>query len=194
MGLTITPPELEPVTVDEMRDHLRIDSTDEDGLIAGMISAAREACEVYTHRQFMQTTLVYTADYFCRKIELPRPPLVSVQAVKYLDTDGTLQTLATSQYRVITDSLIGFIQPAFGVSWPAVYSVSNAVTVEYTAGYGDAIEDVPNKIRQAIKLMAADLFERRESRIGAIGGGVFRVDDNPTAELLLWSARVMEAV
>jgi len=38
----------------------------------------------------------------------------------------------------------------------------NAFEVAFTAGYGDAASDVPQPIRQAVQLLVAHWFERRE--------------------------------
>jgi len=60
------------------------------------------------------------------------------------------------------------------------------VTVEYTAGYG-AAADVPMPIRQAIQIIAADLYERR---VETITGTI--VSKAGLTDLLLTPYRVVE--
>ena len=49
-SILIAPPAAEPVTLAEARSWLRVDTTDEDGAIASLISAAREIVEMTTRR------------------------------------------------------------------------------------------------------------------------------------------------
>lgn len=171
-GLRITTgPATEPVVLAEARDHCRIDSSDEDGLLAGYIIAAREHCERETGRLFMTQSLQLTFDGdwpACMRtgdamILLPMPPAVSVASIQYVDTAGTTQTLAADQYRFTQGDLFGAIKPAYGVTWPTVRSQDDAITVAFTAGYGSNPGDVPAAIRQAILLLVAHWFNNREA-------------------------------
>jgi len=50
MAITdITPPALEPITLDYAKVFLRVDNDDEDALIADLIRAARERVEALTN-------------------------------------------------------------------------------------------------------------------------------------------------
>ena len=56
---------------------------------------------------------MYRADCFPNgEFRLPPSPLVSVQTVSYVDSDGNNQTLSSSAYEVITDEMPGFIRIA----------------------------------------------------------------------------------
>lgn len=186
MGLVVTiAPTIEPLTVAEVADHLRCDSSTE---LSPLITAARQYCETYTGRAFISRTLRYTLDAFpCEGfIELPRPNLLSVTSVSYVDTDGTTQTLSTSDYTVDTDALPGRIVLNYGESWPSTRCQLNAVTILYKAGYGTTTASVPETIKAAMKLFIGDLYENRE---GAIVGTIHT--DNPIVDQLLWSERVV---
>lgn len=172
MGLSIvTPPAIEPVDFSDVMEHLRIDDNRESPTLESYIQAARRMAEHYTERQFISATWRLTADRWpltsdgCGPcfIRLPKPPLQSVESVKYVDLDGTLQTLDDSQYEVDTDALFGRISPAWGVSWPSVRNVMNAVRVEFVAGYGDEARDVPKTAKLAILLMVGQMNENREA-------------------------------
>jgi len=52
-----TPPAIEPVTLEELKDHLRIDSADEDAVLTGLLAAAREWCEGFQNRAYITQTL-----------------------------------------------------------------------------------------------------------------------------------------
>jgi len=120
MGLIRTGnPAAEPVTLAEAKAHLRVDSSDEDALIAAMISAAREAAEHETGRTFVSTPWRLTLDQFPTSIALPMPRVTAVTQIHYVDGDGITQALNPAGYQLIADSEYeAWIEPAYGYSWP----------------------------------------------------------------------------
>lgn len=132
----IKEPTVEPVAVDEVKTHLRVDTTDEDALIGVYISAARRWVETYTRRSLVRQTRRYRLDRFeGAAIELPNSPLRAVDAITYVDSNGAEQTWTSTLYRVDADSDIPRIEPAYGESWPTTRDAVNAVSVQYSAGY-----------------------------------------------------------
>ena len=93
---------------------------------------------------------------------LPLPPLVSVESVKYLDTNGTLQTLSSTNYVVDTGSYFGAIRPAFGKTWPATALDPSAVRVEFTCGNATA-DVVDSDLIMAILLLVGHYDLNREA-------------------------------
>ena len=97
MGLAlITPPVGEPVTLAEAKKHLRITHTDEDEHIHGLIMAARQYAEEYTHRVLMPQTWDWTLDKFPKEFDVPLPPMIDsplIQSISYVDIDGVTQVL-----------------------------------------------------------------------------------------------------
>lgn len=158
------------VTVAELKEHCRIDTTEEDAYLEALIQAAREYCEDWTARAFQ--TQVWVAKYRgfpCEEILLPRPPLSAVQSIQYVDTAGATQTLSTDVYTVDANALPGRVLLVYGQSWPATRAQENAVTITFTAGYGDNADAVPATLRQAVKILAAQWYERREAvEVGAV--------------------------
>jgi uncharacterized phiE125 gp8 family phage protein len=162
----ITPPAVEPVTMAEVKLHLRVDGNDEDPLLTGLIQAAREHVEiVLLHRALVTQTLEYViSSWPClRGIQLPRPPLASVTTIKYKDATGLVETTwSATQYVVNTDVSPGEIVPAYGCSWPsATLYPSGGIRVRYVAGYGLAAA-VPQAIKAAILLLVGHLYENRQ--------------------------------
>lgn len=157
------PPAAEPVTLAEALSHLRVDADGgaNDAYILTLIKAAREACESRTERTLVNTPLVLKLDAFADAIELLRPPIISVSAVKYLDSVGDLQTIDPVDYEVDTASEPGWLVPAPGLVWPVAAIRINAVTVEYTAGYGATAADVPAKLKQWILLAVQHMYDER---------------------------------
>lgn len=164
----ITPPAVEPVSLEEAMNYCRIDSDADVITLDGMITVARLEAEKVTRRQLITATWELRLDRFPQIMYLPVPPLQSVTSLKYLDTAGVEQTLVeNTDYLVDTYSEPGRITPAYGEEWPAIYPVMSAVRVRFVAGYGDADTDVPQAIRNWIMVMMGSLYEHRELDIVA---------------------------
>lgn len=183
----------EPVTLTEARLHVHKDgTTDEDTYITSLIPVARQWAEVFTGRRFITTTLEMRLDKFPASsstiIELPGPPLIVVNSIKYIDDDGDTQTWSSSSWTSDVKGEPGRVMPAFGESYPDTRDVFNAVTIDYDAGYG-AAGVVPKAIKHAILFVIGHLFENREEVV--VGVTAMKVPQ--TAERLLWPFRLKAA-
>ena len=135
-----TPPSTEPITLTEAKLQCRVeaDMTDDDSLITSLVKTAREYCENVQNRSYITQTIKLTLDDFPDVIYVPRPPLISVTSIKYIDVNGVQQTLNSSVYKVDTESEPARIVPAFNQCWPAIRGDINSVEVIVQAGYGGA--------------------------------------------------------
>lgn len=156
-----TDPTEEPVTLADMKLHLRVDNNDEDELISALIKAARMWCEGYQGRAYLTQTLTVKFDAFVDCLDLPRPPLQSL-TITYVDTDGDTQTLSSTYYSVDTTSEPGRLYLAYNQSWPSTRNDKHAVTVTAVCGW-ETVAAVPAQIKAAIKLLVAHLYENREA-------------------------------
>lgn len=166
MGTSIvTPPALEPVSLNEAKEHSRITITEDDDYVTALIVAARQWAEEWTKRAFITQTRRVTMDRFPRgrrDIVLPFPNLLTVSSVAYIDTNGDSQTWDSSLYTVDTDELPGRVRLNYGVQYPVGRTQPDGVTVTYTCGYGPAASDVPVAIRHAIKILCGHWYDNRE--------------------------------
>ncbi len=164
----VTAPALEPVSLEEAKRRIRVgsDVTSEDEDISASIAAARRAVERETGRALITQTWEGRLDGFPggMEIPLPYPPLQSVSSVQYVDTDGNLQTLATTEYTVDTTGVSGRIFLQWGKSWPWTRAEPNAVRIQFKAGYGPAAA-VPEDLRAEIWAKVGDYFAHREKHI-----------------------------
>lgn len=168
MGLTlIDPPAEEPVSLAEAKAHCRVDAdvTDDDVLITALIVAARRRAEQITARALVTQRWRLSLNRFpADSLDLPLPPLVSVQSITYLDQAGARQPFDASDFDVITDELVGRVVPAWGKSWPACRVVAGSVLIEFTAGYGAATA-VPQDIKHWVLLTVGTLYAQREALV-----------------------------
>jgi uncharacterized phiE125 gp8 family phage protein len=186
MGIrTVTEPTVEPITLANLRLHLGIEPYEvdssgngdhpHDAMIMAMLTAARSHAEEFTGRSIALKTYEATFDAFPdgdAELELPHPPLVSIEAVRYVDAAGDLQTLATDRYTSDrTDPTAGWLLCEASSTWPGAATVANAVRVEYRAGYqvpepdssAEDADTLPGSIRAALLLMVGHLYENREA-------------------------------
>jgi len=190
--IIVTPPAIEPVTVDEAKSHLRINFATDDTYLGELIIAAREYAEDFLRRALITRTYDLYLDDFpsTGAIALPRPPLQLVSSVKYVDTDGDVQDLTeNTDYVVDAVSEPGWVVMAEDASWPEVKQTVNAVIIRFIAGYGDAGTDILAAHKLAIKHMVAEWYEHREPT-DVVRGAPIKV--SRTADMLLWPTRFYE--
>lgn len=171
MGLRLfTAPTVEPVTLAQAKLWLKVETGDtaDDALITALIASVRQMAEQKTGRALLGQTWQLTLDAFPEAIELTRGPVLSVTHVKFKDTSGVQQTLASQDYTVDTERDDGwaYLVPAYGKSWPETYDDINAVEVRWQAGY-DASDPtkVPEAIRTWMQLMLGAAYENREAAV-----------------------------
>lgn len=132
----VTPPEREPVSVDEAREFLRLTSREEDGLLLTLVTAARDQVERVTGRALAPQTRRLVLDRFplARALPLPRAPLVAVERVEYVDAQNELRTLGPEAYDVVAATTPGAV--CARSSWPSTADRPGVVAVTYRCGYG----------------------------------------------------------
>lgn len=123
----VTAPSIEPVTLTEAKDFLRVTGTDDDDLITSLIVAARTNAESYTRRAFITQTWKLLRDEWPfdktgsskgdpwwdgvrqlpiseirgqEAVIMPLAPLQSITSVITYDDDDSSNTFATSNYQV----------------------------------------------------------------------------------------------
>lgn len=135
-------------------------NTTDDTYVTSLIKAARTRIEIETGRAFCTQDWDYVLDAFpCGNdpILLPLPPVSAVNAITYLDSAGDSQTLSSSQYIVDSTDVTCRVSLAYGAYWPITRSQANAVTVNFTTGYGVAAA-VPDGIKAAIRMAMLGLY------------------------------------
>lgn len=181
----ITAPAEEPVTVDELKSHLRLSGTSEDTYLTALISEARLAIEDQINIAMVDQTWEVALDRWgaantpwwdgvrdgaitelyaasaSASVELPRWPLGSVTSVKVYD-EGSNETSVTvaDVFDVDTYRTPGRMTLKSGSTWPVATRASNAIIIRYVAGYGGA-SDVPATLKRAVRQVAAYMYEHR---------------------------------
>ena len=168
-------PAIEPISLDEAKQHLRVDSTDEDVLIQSLISAARLHLETLTNRVFISQSWTILRDAWPKSnvLELPIGPVSEVEEIRVLEGDDVTLIISPALYLVDTGNVPSRIAMRDFSGWPRPRQVLNGIEIDIVAGYGPAATDVPQALRHAILLLMAHWFEHREPI--AMGSGAVMV-------------------
>jgi uncharacterized phiE125 gp8 family phage protein len=179
----VTAPASEPVTLRQLKTHLRVSADHEDTHINALNSAARQFVQSYTNRQLVTATFDWKLGGFpdtwrvydwatVDGIDFPVSPVQSITSVAYLDINGVSQTWSSALYALETDWLTGVVNDhwmrparltlAYNEVWPSSRTIPGAVTIRFVAGYGAAAY-VPEVFKHAIKLLVSHWYEAREA-------------------------------
>jgi uncharacterized phiE125 gp8 family phage protein len=85
-------------------------------------------------------------------------PLQALIEARVFDFDGEVRALDTQAFvRDASTSTLAFIPWAL----PMPTRIAAGIELDVTAGFGDAASDVPEPLRQAIRLLTAHWYENR---------------------------------
>lgn len=156
---------LEPITLQQAKEHLRVVIPDEDDYILSLITAARQMAEGRLNRTLMLRTRRQVFDRDSTSYALRKPPVVSVDEVSVLDSAGAAMVLDATAFRVrqYGEDAPPEIEALSGATWPALLRTGSLLAVDYLAGY--PVGEVPAPIVAWMKLVIGALYEQRESMV-----------------------------
>lgn len=185
-----------PLTLAEAKVQLKLEQNfvDDDALITTIIDGVTDQAQDYLQRQLMQATWqvyldswndldcnINRSDWQRKELSgvylvFPKNPVVSLTSIKYLDTNGVLQSLNISAYQFEEFGSNSNV-PArirFTGDLPALQDTLNAVVIEYVAGYGAAGAAVSaqqaaikSKFKLWIKAQLGSLYQNRQTIIAS---------------------------
>ena len=157
-----------PVSVIEAQEHMNAPEGYNETVIFGLIEAATGIFEEKSGKVLVEQTWAYSFNSVDNSgiVCIPKVPLLSVESITYYDTDNVLQTDDVENYWVTAYGKDkGTVEPKSGFSWPSTYARRDAVTITFTAGYGQK-GAVPKEIKLAILETVTYLFHNRGVVVG----------------------------
>lgn len=177
VGLVETaPPPFEPLTLIEVKEHLRLpqEPAQNDEQMTARIAAVRQHTEDYLGRMMVRRNFELVLDGFPREIVLPVAPVTEVTEIVYLDAQGQPQTLLPGTgFQASKGQEPTRLRPPPSGCWPATQSgAMSAVKVGFAAGYLTQTGsppaqsgDLPPIFKSAMLLGVATLYEHREDQV-----------------------------
>jgi uncharacterized phiE125 gp8 family phage protein len=171
MGVVVVTPPVHDLDLDLVKAHLRVDHDDDDALIGAYVDAAVSAID--GPRGWLNRAVW----------PLPHGPVIAVDEIEYVASDGTATAWADDDWMVTADDRIVL---KHGAVWPSLRGDADGVSVTYQAGFAD----VPKAIQSALLLMVGDLWMNRETAV--VGTVSAEIKMSATVSELLAPYRIIQ--
>lgn len=160
----VAPAAATPVSADEAKTHLKVETGDEDALIEGLVAGATQHLDGYAGvlgRCMVTQSWRQDFDDFARILRLPMPA-AGITGISWVDEAGAASSIDAANYELQADALGSFVRFVDDYDFPGDLAQTRAVRVTYTAGYGDAAA-VPAPLKVAILLLVGHWYAHRRA-------------------------------
>ena len=149
-------PALPIVSLSEAQAYLRIETGEEEALVAGLIRSASGLCEAFINQVVIARAFQLDVPASGAWERVPVTPVRSIGEVDAVDASGTATPLASDAYAIDIDSS--------GDGWVRVVQPNDQtrLRVSGSAGIADDENGVPEPIRQGVLRLVAHLFTERD--------------------------------
>lgn len=158
----IAGPAVEPVTLADAKQHLRVDGTAEDAFIQTLIVTSRLHVEAALGLALITQQWTLRLDRWPDglALELPLRPVTSVEAIRVLPATGA--GIDVDPAACVLDGRANPARLVLSSPLPQPGAAALGIEIDFTAGFGAEASDVPAPIRHAILLLVAHWYENRE--------------------------------
>jgi uncharacterized phiE125 gp8 family phage protein len=159
-SILLTAPAVEPVSLAEAKAFLRVEHDDDNDVIAALVAGARIQVETQTRRALIMQDwrLVFDAWPPSGRIEVRPAPLRTLNAARIYVDDNDSEAIDLDSLIVDTAGS-ALVFPSWAMRQPG--RVAAGIELDVSVGYGAAGSDVPEPLRQAIRLLIAHWYENR---------------------------------
>jgi uncharacterized phiE125 gp8 family phage protein len=152
---------LSPLNINEVKDYLRLTSSDFDGQLKMLIDTVSSYAEQITGRDLLNKTYKGFLDCFPTDgcgIKITKSKLQSITSIQYY-IDGTLTTFASTNYFITQSNDYSSIEPNENVTYPTTDRRKQAVEITLVAGYGSELCNIPTGLKRAMLAHLAFLYD-----------------------------------
>lgn len=148
------------VTMSEAQAYVRIETGEEEALLAGLIRSASALCEAFINQVVISRPFECDLPASGQWERLPVTPVRSITDVAAVDANGVAASLASDGYTIDIDFAgDGWVRLAHAVPL-------GRVRVNGNAGMAESENEVPEPIRQGVLRLVAHLFSTRDGEGG----------------------------
>lgn len=157
--------------LEALKAYLRIESGEEDGVLAGLLRAAEGACEAFIGQWLIVRQARETVVAAREWTRLSARPVVAIEAVEGVDAAGGAVALPVDGYAIDIDGA--------GDGWVRVTGPTDGthLRVAYRAGLAADMNGLPEAVRQGIVRLAAEYHATRtgdEAAMPAVVAALWR--------------------
>ncbi len=164
MGLVqLSGPEAEPLSLDEIKAHLRVDGMSEDALLQSLVLTSRLHIEAALGLALITQSWKLVRDVWPDDgvVNLPLAPVRLISDVRVIGRDGSVQSLDSNDYALDSSGRPARLYRRRN-AWPVPGRRHAGIEIDFTAGFGPSANDVPEPVRQALLLLVAHWYEHRD--------------------------------
>jgi len=153
---TTTPTLDDVISVADLKSHLRVDVNDDDALIEAFRDTAISFVQQITNRVLGDVDAVVYLDKW-QNVTLDVGPVNTIESVEYIDENGNVQTLPTTNWFSDIAGAHGRIRFH---DVPSLYDYAlNRVIVNCNVGHAE--NAIPAPVIHAIRLLVGHMYENR---------------------------------
>ncbi len=161
--LTI-PPVVEPLSLAEVKDHLKVETIADDALITRLITTARQQVEKQINKVLInQSWAIYLDNWLAYgEVELPVSPVNQINNLRTFSIDDIASIVDPSHYYadLVSDPQRLILRGSR--IWQKPGRPANGIEIDVTAGFGTEGDSVPGPLRQAMFLLITHWYENRQ--------------------------------
>lgn len=145
-----------PVSLNDARSWLRLGSTIDDAVVAGLVRASTNICEAFIGQWLIIRAGEENLPLIKGAFQASVRPVIAIESATLIFSDGSEIVLGGSQYRTLLDR--------DGTARVTVDDPRGAVRIRvaYRAGMASDANGVPEAIRQGIVRMTQHLHDARD--------------------------------
>lgn len=150
----IEAPEVEPISLAEAKQHLRINHDADDVPLLASLKASRQAIENFIEISLLSQKWEFRKSiHGLYRVELPRGPVIEIEQIKV-----NKKVLAKTRYPLYQEGNSFYVHD--------LDYVAGDLCIRYRTGFGEQADHVPHPLKQAILIMVAYFYENRgESQV-----------------------------
>lgn len=158
-------------TLAELKAYLRIEASDEDALLAGLLRAGQGYCEQFVGQWLIEREARETVAAERAWVRLAARPVVSIEHVEGIDAAGATVPLGAGDYAIDIDGR--------GEGWVRATGpiAAGRLRVTYRAGMAQDMNGLPDAIRHGIVRIAAEHHAARatgQPSVPAVAAALWR--------------------